>query len=56
MARESRQDWPALLYALALHAGFLALIVLASYWVFPFDDQASEGEPVRATLSLSADD
>lgn len=56
MAREPRQNWPALIYALALHAGFLGLIVLASYWVFPLDDQASEGEPVHATLSFSADD
>lgn len=56
MARENRQNWPALLYALALHAGFLALIVLASYWVLPFDDRTSEGEPVHATLSFSADD
>ena len=56
MAREPRQNWPALIYALALHAGFLLLIVLASYWVLPHDDQASEGEPVNATLSFSADD
>mgnify|MGYP003433461504 FL=1 len=56
MAPETRQNWPALLYALALHAGFLVLIVLASYWVLPFDEQASEGEPVQATLSFSADD
>lgn len=56
MAREPRQNWPALIYALALHAGFLFLIVLASYWVFPLDDQTSEGEPVHATLSFSADD
>ena len=56
MAGETQYNRSALLQALALHAGFLALILLASYWALPLDDDASEGEPVQATLSFSADD
>ena len=56
MARETRQNWPALILSLALHAGFLVLVMAASYFALPIFDEASEGEPVQATLSFSADD
>ncbi len=56
MAREVRHNWPALMYALALHAGFLVLVLAASYFTLPIDEEASEGEPVQATLSFSAED
>lgn len=56
MAQLPQQNWQALLYTVALHAGFIALVWLASVWVFPQQEQASKGEPVAATLSISAED
>ena len=46
----------ALILTVALHAGFLVLIWLASVWGFPVDDQLSKGEPVQAVLTFSAED
>lgn len=56
MAQLPQQNWQALLYTMALHAGFIGLVWLASVWVFPQREQASRGEPVAATLSISAED
>ena len=56
MAQLPQQNWQALLYTVALHAGFIVLVWLASVWVFPQQEQASQGEPVAATLSISAED
>lgn len=56
MAQLPEQNWQALFYTLALHGAFIALIWLASVWVFPQAEQASQGEPVAATLSISAED
>ena len=56
MAQLPQQNWQALLYTVALHAGFIGLVWLASVWVFPQQEQASQGEPVAATLSISAED
>jgi colicin import membrane protein len=56
MAESQSQNRNALFLTIALHAGFLALIWLASEWVFPVDDKLSQGEPVQAVLNFSADD
>ena len=56
MAQLPQQNWQALLYTVALHAGFIGLVWLASVWVSPQQEQASQGEPVAATLSISAED
>ena len=56
MAQIPEQNWQAWLYTLALHGAFIALVWLASVWVFPQNEQASQGEPVAATLSISAED
>ena len=56
MAQIPEQNWQAWLYTLALHSAFIALVWLASVWVFPENEQASQGEPVAATLSVSAED
>lgn len=56
MAQLPQQNWHALLYTMALHAGFIGLVWLASVLVFPQQEQASQGEPVAATLSISAED
>jgi colicin import membrane protein len=56
MAQLPEQNWQAWFYTLALHGAFIALVWLASVWVFPQNQQASPGEPVAATLSISAAD
>lgn len=56
MAQLPQQNWQAWFYTVALHAGFIGLVWLASVWVFPQQEQASQGEPVAATLSISAED
>lgn len=56
MAGETQDNRSALFKTLALHAGFLALILWAPDWILPVDDAAGEGEPVQASLSFSADD
>ncbi|MEY2867004.1 MAG: hypothetical protein RIQ43_1030 [Pseudomonadota bacterium] len=56
MAQIPEQNWQAWLYTFALHGAFIVLVWLASVWVFPQNEQASQGEPVAATLSVSAED
>src|SRR5574343_242085 len=56
MAKAPRLNWQALLFTVALHAGFIGLVWLASVWVLPSNEQAASGEPVQASLSFSAED
>ena len=56
MAQTEQNNGQALLFTLALHVGFIGLAWLASVWVFPVNEQASQGEPVQASLSISEDD
>jgi colicin import membrane protein len=56
MAMLTQQDSSALYSALALHAAFIGLAWLASVWVFPKSETASQGEPVQATLAISSKD
>lgn len=56
MVQKKQMQWQALLFTVGLHAGFLLLIYLSSVWVFNANEKPSAGEPVKATLSFSADD
>ena len=56
MTKAPRLNWQALLFTVALHAGFIGLVWLASVWVLPSSEQAASGEPVQASLSFSAED
>lgn len=56
MAKAPRLNWQALLFTVALHAGFIGLVWLASVWVLPSNQQAASGEPVQASLRFSAED
>lgn len=42
--------------ALLFHVALIALIWWSAYWVFPHLDSAAAGEPIRATLQVSAAD
>lgn len=56
MTKDPRHNRQALLFTVALHAGLLGLVWLASVWVLPSREQAASGEPVQASLSFSAED
>jgi colicin import membrane protein len=56
MALIPQQNAQALLFAVALHAAFIALIWLASVWVLPVSAPASQGQPVQASLAISKAD
>jgi colicin import membrane protein len=42
--------------ALLFHLALIALIWWSAYWVFPQLDSAAAGEPIKATLQVSAED
>ena len=44
------------LLALGLHIVVIALIWFSAYWVLPINDSAAAGEPIKATLLVSAAD
>ena len=44
------------LLAVGLHIGLIALIWFSAYWVLPINDSAAAGEPIKATLRVSAAD
>ncbi len=54
---ESRADQVrAFLLALLLHAGVIALAWLSARWIWPVSDASAAGEPIQATLMVSAAD
>ena len=54
---ESRADQArAFLFALLLHAGFIALVWLSAKWIWPVHDEFAAGEPIQASLMVSAAD
>ena len=54
---ESRADQVrAFALALLLHAGAIALVWLSARWIWPVSDASAAGEPIQATLMVSAAD
>jgi colicin import membrane protein len=54
---ESRADQVrAFVLALLLHAGAIFLLWLSARWIWPVNDAAAAGEPIQATLMVSAAD
>lgn len=46
----------AFVLALLLHAGLIAFIWLSASWIWPLREESAAGEPIRATLVVSAAD
>ena len=54
---ESRADQiRAFTFALLLHAGAIFLLWLSARWIWPVSDASAAGEPIQATLMVSAAD
>jgi colicin import membrane protein len=56
MAQKNPIQWQAMLFTLALHFVLIGIVYLSSVWVLSSEEQPSSGQPVKATLSFSADD
>ena len=54
---ESQADQArAFVFALLLHAGLIALVWLSASWIWPVNDASAAGEPIKASLMVSAAD